>query len=131
MVIVTDEYGGTEGVVTMEDILEEIVGEIKDETKIEHKDYTRLPDGTFSIIGLMGVDDFNETFNIEIPESEEYNTVAGFVADISGKILSRGEIVEFKGLKFELVKKIRQKMVQFKIYSNDKEFGLIEQNNKK
>ena len=131
MVIVTDEYGGTEGVVTMEDILEEIVGEIKDETKIEHKEYTKLPDGTFSIIGLMGVDDFNETFNVEIPESEEYNTVAGFVADISGKILSRGEIVEFKGLKFELVKKIRQKMVQFKIYSNDKEFGLIEQNNKK
>ncbi len=115
--IVTDEYGGTEGLITMEDILEEIVGEIKDITKTEVKDYTRLPDGKYYILGSMGIDDFNETFNMELPVSEEYNTIAGFVADKTGKILNSGEVLNFENLTFELIKKIRQKMVQFKVYS--------------
>ncbi|HKI77245.1 MAG TPA: hemolysin family protein [Ignavibacteriaceae bacterium] len=131
MAIVTDEYGGTEGMITMDDILEEIVGEIKNETSTEERDYTKLPDGTFSVLGNMGIDDFNETFNLELPESEEYNTVAGFVADISGKILNRGEIAGYKDLKFELVKKIRQKMVQFKVYSDGQKFELGEEKGKK
>ncbi len=117
LAIVTDEYGGTEGLITMQDILEEIVGEIKDKSKVERKDFMKLPDGTFSVLGSMEIDDFNETFNLTLPESDNYNTVAGFVSDISGKILNRGEIVDFENLKFELVKKIRQKMVQFKVYS--------------
>ncbi len=75
----------------------------------------------------MGIDDFNYTFNYNLPESENYNTVAGFVADISGKILNRGEVTEFEGLSFELVKKIRQKMVQFKVYSGKGALGLMEE----
>lgn len=128
LAIVTDEYGGTEGLITMQDILEEIVGEIKDENKIEKKDFTKLPDGSFSVLGSMGIDDFNETFNVDIPVSDNYNTVAGFVSDISGKILNRGEEAEFENIRFELVKKIRQKMVQFKVYSElppgKKQFGI-------
>ncbi len=131
LAIVTDEYGGTEGLVTMQDILEEIVGEIKDENKIREKDFTKLPDGSFSVLGSMGIDDFNETFNVELPVSDNYNTVAGFVSDISGKILNRGEEADFENIKFELVKKIRQKMVQFKVYSNltpgEKQFGIKEE----
>ena len=75
--IVTDEYGGTEGVITMEDILEEIVGEIKDKTKSEISNYSKLPDGKFYVLGSMNIDEFNEIFNIELNESDEYNTVAG------------------------------------------------------
>jgi putative hemolysin len=116
--IVTDEYGGTEGMITMEDILEEIVGKIKDSTKTELKDYTRLPDGKYYVLGSMSIDDFNESFNLTLPVSEEYNTVAGFIADRTGKILNTGETFEFEVLIFELIKKIRQKMVQFKVYSN-------------
>ena len=116
--IVTDEYGGTEGMITMEDILEEIVGKIKDSTKTELKDYTRLPDGKYYVLGSMSIDDFNESFNLTLPLSEEYNTVAGFIADRTGKILNTGETFEFEVLIFELIKKIRQKMVQFKVYSN-------------
>jgi len=127
MAMVTDEYGGTEGLITMEDILEEIVGEIKDNKKIQEIEYQQLPDGSFAVLGLMGIDDFNYTFNYNLPESENYNTVAGFVADISGKILNRGEVTEFEGLSFELVKKIRQKMVQFKVYSGKGDLGLIEE----
>jgi putative hemolysin len=121
--IVTDEYGGTEGIITMEDILEEIVGEIKDSTKVEVKEFTRLPDGKYYILGSMGIDDFNESFNITLPTSEEYNTVAGFVAYKTGKILSLGEVFEHEELTFELIKKIRQKMVQFKVYANDGSFA--------
>jgi len=120
--VVTDEYGGTEGIITMEDILEEIVGELKDNTKSEVKDFTRLPDGKYYILGSMSIDDFNESFNINLPVSEEYNTVAGFVADKTGKILNSGEVFKFENLVFELIKKIRQKMVQFRVYSEDESF---------
>ncbi|MCL4280017.1 MAG: hypothetical protein KJZ60_10135, partial [Ignavibacteriaceae bacterium] len=66
--------------------------------------------------------DFNEVFNLSLPESDEYNTIAGFIAEQSGKFLSLNETVEYENVKFELIKKIRQKMVQFKIYSEVKEF---------
>jgi putative hemolysin len=121
--IVTDEYGGTEGIITMEDILEEIVGEIKDSTKIAVKEFTRLPDGKYYILGSMSINDFNEAFNITLPDSEEYNTVSGFVAYKTGKILNLGEVFKQEELTFELIKKIRQKMVQFKVYADDGGFG--------
>lgn len=121
--IVTDEYGGTEGVITMEDILEEIVGELKDKTKSEVQDFSALPDGKFYVLGSMVIDDFNETFNVLLEESDEYNTVAGFVAYQTGKILNPGEKFEYKELTFELIKKIRQKMVQFKIFDEIGKFG--------
>ena len=121
--IVTDEYGGTEGIITMEDILEEIVGELKDNTKMEVKEFTRLPDGKYYILGSMSIDDFNESFTIPVVTSEEYNTVAGFIADRTGKILNSGEVYKYENLTFELIKKIRQKMVQFRVYSDDGSFG--------
>ncbi len=123
LAIVMDEYGGTEGVITIEDILEEIVGNIWDNTKAEVKDYSRLPDGKYYVLGSMTIDDFNDTFSIKLPESEEYNTVAGFVADKTGKIMNPGEVYEFEELVFELIKKIRQKMVQFRVYSKEGEFA--------
>lgn len=113
--VVTDEYGGTEGVITMEDILEEIVGEIKDNTAGKIQNYSRLQDGKYYVLGSMNVDEFNEVFNYKLPESDDYNTIAGFIADKTGKILNPSETFEYEGLTFELIKKIRQKMVQFKV----------------
>ena len=130
LAIVTDEYGGTEGLITLEDILEEIVGEIKDKTKIKESEFSRFPDGTFCILGSMDIDDFNETFNYTIPESEEYNTIAGFVAEKTGMIMSQGDSFEFEGLHFELIKKIRQKMVQFKVFSDNNDFKEAADKNK-
>jgi putative hemolysin len=127
LAVVSDEYGGTEGVITIEDILEEIVGEIKSDLIIEQKEYYRFPDDKYFVLGSMQIADFNEVFNLSLPESDEYNTVAGFIAALSGKILSLNEIVEFKGVKFELIKKIRQKMVQLRIYSDENVFGEKEQ----
>jgi putative hemolysin len=122
LAIVSDEYGGTEGVITIEDILEEIVGEIKSDFVSEQKEYYKFPDNKYFVLGSMQITDFNDVFNPTLPESDEYNTVAGFIAERSGKILSLNEIIEFEGVKFELIKKIRQKMVQFKIYSDDGSF---------
>ena len=122
LAIVSDEYGGTEGVITIEDILEEIVGEIKNDSIAEQKEYFKFPDNKYFVLGSMQITDFNEVFNLILPESDEYNTVAGFIAEQSGKILNLNEIVEYEGVKFELIKKIRQKMVQFKIYSELFEF---------
>ena len=130
LAIVTDEYGGTEGLITLEDILEEIVGEIKDKTKIEESEFSRFPDGTFCILGSMDIDDFNESFNYTIPESEEYNTIAGFVAEKTGMIMSQGDSFEFEGLHFELIKKMRQKMVQFKVFSDSNDFNEADDKNK-
>jgi len=122
--IVTDEYGGTEGVITMEDILEEIVGEIKDKTKSEILDYSTSPDGKIYVLGSMVIDDFNEVFNFALEESDEYNTVAGFISFKTGKILNPGDKFEYNGLTFELIKKIRQKMVQLKILDENGNFGM-------
>ena len=71
---------------------------------------------------MMDIDDFNENFNQKIPVSEEYNTVAGFIAEKTGRIMNQGDSFEIEGLHFELIKKIRQKMVQFKVYSEDGSF---------
>jgi len=123
LAIVSDEYGGTEGVITIEDILEEIVGEIKSDSIIEQKEYYKFPDNKYFVLGSMQIADFNEVFNLILPESDEYNTIAGFIAERSGKILNLNETVDYEGVKFELIKKIRQKMVQFKIYSEESIFG--------
>ena len=120
--IVTDEYGGTEGVITMEDILEEIVGEIKDKTKSEIQYYSKLPDGKYYVLGSMNIDEFNEAFSYKLPESDDYNTIAGFISEQTGKILNPSEKYEYEGLVFELIKKNRQKMVQFKVYSTNGDF---------
>jgi putative hemolysin len=127
LAIVTNEYGGTEGIITMEDILEEIIGEIKDRTSGEQGDFFKLPDGKYYVLGSMSIDAFNRTFNVELPFSDEYNTIAGFIAFRTGRILDTGETYEYEGLIFLLIKKIRQKMVQFKVYSD--KFVLQEQPN--
>ncbi|MFA6596702.1 MAG: hemolysin family protein [Ignavibacteriaceae bacterium] len=113
--IVTDEYGGTEGVLTIEDILSEIVGEISSEGKNISNEYSKLPDGNFLVLGSISVEDFNEVFNQSLAYSDEYTTIAGFVAFQTGKILNTGEAYQHKNITFELIKKVKQKMVQFKI----------------
>ena len=104
LAIVTDEYGGTEGVITMEDILEEIVGDLGDTSQTEVKNFSLLPDGKYYVLGSMDISEFNEVFSIDLPESDEYNTVAGFISYSTGKILNIGESFEYNSLTFELIK---------------------------
>ena len=78
MAIVIDEYGSMEGIVTLEDLLEEIVGEIEDEFDLPDETVERVDDDTIRIDGTFPIDDFNEQFDVDLPD-EDYHTVAGFV----------------------------------------------------
>lgn len=91
MAIVVDEYGGTEGVVTIEDILEELVGEIEDESDIgEEHEYWEMPGGGWAIDPKITILDLEARLGIRIPEGPEYETVGGYVYHIAGTIPSKG-----------------------------------------
>ena len=116
MAIVVDEYGGTAGLLTMEDILEEIVGEIQDVTEIPDEDeFMPLPDGSYLVSGSCGISDFNEFMQEGLPEADSYDSVAGFVIEQIGRFPEVGEKIVSGNLSFELVKRVRQKMVQFRV----------------
>ena len=98
MAIVLDEYGGTAGLVTIEDILEEIVGEIQDEYEPEDNDKPEIEwadDHSADVDGRAYIDDVNDALGLEIPEEEDYDTIGGFVFTTLGHIPERGESFEF------------------------------------
>jgi putative hemolysin len=102
MAIVIDEYGAMEGIVTLEDVLEEIVGEIEDEYDLPDESVERLDDGTIRVDGTFPIDDFNEEFGTELPQ-EDYHTVAGFVFGALGRAPEEGDEVEFDSLRFRVI----------------------------
>ncbi len=102
MAIVRDEYGGTAGVVTLEDLLEEIVGDIMDEYDIEERMIEIIDPDHAIVSARIDVDDLNEQMNIEIPESEDYETVGGFVFGILGHQPEEGETVEHDDVTFTI-----------------------------
>ena len=97
--LVTDEYGSVTGIVSLEDLLEELVGEIADEYDVEEPEMVELGDGVYRVSGKTSIDDVNEMLDVELPD-EEWDTVGGLVLDIFGKIPSAGDEQEFQGLKF-------------------------------
>ena len=98
MSIVVDEYGSTVGVVTLEDLLEEIVGEIEDEFDLPDESVERMNETTIRIDGTFPIDDFNEEFGTTL-EHEDYHTVAGFVFDLIGRAAEPGDEVRVDGLR--------------------------------
>lgn len=99
MAILIDEYGGTSGLVTLEDILEELVGEIVDEYDTEDADVEHLPTGELRLDGGLAIDEVNDLLDIELP-SEDWDTVGGFVFGTLGHVPTEGESVEFAGHRF-------------------------------
>jgi CBS domain containing-hemolysin-like protein len=98
--IVVDEFGGTSGMVTIEDILEEIVGEITDEYDTEPEESEQLPDGSWRVSSRFEVDDLEDLFDIPI-DDEDVDSVGGLMAKHLGKVPIRGSVVEVEGLRFE------------------------------
>ncbi len=104
MAIVVDEYGGVAGLITIEDVLEEIVGEIGDEYDAEETDFINpMENGRFSVNALTPVHDFNEYFSCELPE-KDFDTVGGLVTGELGRLPETGEAVTVGGHEFEVLK---------------------------
>ncbi|MHC5408196.1 hemolysin family protein [Listeria seeligeri] len=101
MAILMDEYGGVAGIVTVEDLLEEIVGEIDDENDVFSDEVKKIDDSTFIVEGRMTLDDFNKMFHVELP-SRGVDTVAGFVLTLTGTIPEKDDkvVVEYGSLRF-------------------------------
>jgi putative hemolysin len=102
MAVVVDEYGAMEGIVTLEDLLEEIVGEIEDEFDLPDESVERVDDHTVRIDGTFSIDDFNEEFGTAL-EHEDYHTVAGFVFDLLGRAAEPGDEVRADGVRFTVL----------------------------
>ncbi len=100
MVIVIDEFGTTEGLVTMEDLVEEIVGEILEGGEEEPMEF--VDDDTAIVKGEVNIDDVNEALDIELPEGEEFETIAGFIFNRAGRLVEQGEIIEYEGLEIRV-----------------------------
>jgi putative hemolysin len=99
MAIVVDEYGSMQGIVTLEDLLEEIVGEIEDEYDLPDESMERIDDHTMRVDGTFPIDDFNEQFAVAMPD-EDYHTLAGFVFGLLGRAPEAGDETVWNGLKF-------------------------------
>ncbi len=105
LAIVVDEYGGVEGLVTMEDILEEIVGEIQDEDDIEPQEIVHEKSGIYLVNPMIPIEEFNSNLKVNLPEDPDYQTLSGFIQKVSGHIPELHEKIEYKGLGFVVTKK--------------------------
>ena len=102
MAIVVDEYGAMQGIVTLEDLLEEIVGEIEDEFDLPDESIERIDDDTIRIAGTFPIDDFNEQFGTEL-EDDDYHSVGGFVFGLIGHAPERGDSLDHDGMRFDVI----------------------------
>jgi CBS domain containing-hemolysin-like protein len=118
---VVDEHGGIEGIITLEDLLEEIVGDISDEHDEEvNEQISQQPDGSYVLDGGLAVRDLNKRLNLHLPVSEGYTTIAGFLMSKSGQILNEGEIVPFNGHIFKIEKVERRRILKVRLEKAEK-----------
>jgi len=117
--VVVDEFGGTAGIVSLSGLMEEIVGPVGDELAAIEKDYETINEYTFDVDGGMRVEEANDEMKLNIPEGDDYETIAGFVLDLLGHIPKQGEqlkyksfkivITEMRGMKIEKIRLIKEK----------------------
>ncbi|MDT3433908.1 hemolysin family protein [Haloarcula sp. 1CSR25-25] len=100
MVIVIDEFGTTEGLVTMEDLTEEIVGEILEGEEEEPIEY--VDDDTVTVKGEVNIEEVNEALDLDLPEGEEFETIAGFIFNRAGRLVEEGETITYDGVEIRV-----------------------------
>lgn len=115
LAVVIDEFGGTEGILSMEDILEEIVGEIHDEYDEVRKEVEQGSDGSTIVDASLGIHEFNEQFNAEIPDVPDYETLAGFLQKVTGRLPEINEEIHQIGFAFKIVSKTARRLKKVKV----------------
>lgn len=125
--IVVDEHGGMEGIVTLEDLLEEIVGEINDEFDDEVRSQIIRENGTYLLSGMLTMRDANRRLKLRLPEDGGYTTLGGFLLAQSGRLLREGETVEYEGMRFvvELMDNRRIRRVRFTPAPENKQISAV------
>jgi len=119
---VVDEHGGLEGIITLEDLLEEIVGEISDEHDEEvNEQITQVNDRTYILAGGLAVRDLNRRLKLTLPESEAYTTIGGFLMTEVGQVLKPGQIVTYDGLSFHVERVEKRRVMRVRLEVTEQE----------
>ena len=123
MAIVIDEFGGTSGMVTLEDLVEEIFGEIEDEHDRNHLIARQLNDTSYEFSGRMEIEEINERFHLDIPESDDYQTLAGYLLNENEAIPNVGEVFDLPPYRFTVERKTaaRIELIRIDILPEDKD----------
>lgn len=114
--LIVDEFGGTAGIVTIEDIMEEIFGEIEDEHDSVELQETKVNDNEYIFSGRLEIDYLNEKYNLEIPESDEYETIAGFILFHHERIPNEHDRITIKPFRFEILKVDNPRIELIKVF---------------
>ncbi len=115
MAIVVDEYGGTSGIVTLEDVIEEIVGEIRDEYDKELPLYRKIDDRTYIVNAKIDIESLDDLININIPDTDEYETLGGFILEKMGSLPKVNETIRFNDYLLTMEKVEKNRIVQVRI----------------
>ena len=110
MAIVLDEHGGVDGIVTMEDILEEIVGDIQDEVDKTNEEIQKQRDGSYLVDGSTSITDFNRVLETSLPEDAQYNSISGFILDLVKRFPKKNEIINHENLTFRIKEKTKKRI---------------------
>jgi CBS domain containing-hemolysin-like protein len=113
---VVDEHGGIDGIITLEDLLEEIVGDISDEHDEEvNEQITEDRDGSYVLEGGLAVRDLNRRLGFDLPESEGYTTIAGFLMNEAGHVLEPGETIKYNDLLFRIERVDKRRVLRVRL----------------
>jgi len=114
LALVGDEYGGTDGLVTMEDLIEELVGDVRDEQKAEHREIDEVAANRYIVEGRTDIGKLNETLGITVPE-DEFETVGGFVLGLFGKLPVEGDQVRYENLQFTVLRLRKNRIARIRV----------------
>ena len=118
MAIVVDEFGGTSGLVTLEDLVEEIFGEIEDEHDKNRFLARRLPNGDYEFSGRAKIERINEEFGLEIPENDNYHTIAGYILENLEALPNQGDVFNIDSLHFEILRMSATRILLVRVTEN-------------